>query len=48
MGIVNEQTPIAQALLGLSPGEVSDLAIPGQKARQMRVLKIQRLEELLS
>lgn len=47
MGIVNEQTPLAQALLGLSPGDVGELQIPGQKARQLRVLKIQRQEELL-
>lgn len=48
MGIVNEQTPLAQALLGLSPGDVGELQIPGQKARQLRVLKIQRQEELLT
>lgn len=48
MGIVNEQTPLAQALLGLSPGDVGDLEIPGQKTRQLRVLKVQRQEELLA
>lgn len=42
MGIINEQTPLAQALLGLSPGDVGDLEIPGQKTRKLRVLKIQR------
>lgn len=42
MGIVNERTPLAQALLGLSPGDVGDLEIPGQKTRQLRILKIQR------
>lgn len=47
MGIVNEETPLAQALLGLSPGDVGLLEIPGQKPRQLRVLKIQRQEELL-
>ena len=48
MGIVNEQTPLAQALLGLSPGDSGDMEIHGQKARQLRVLKIQRQEELLT
>ena len=48
MGIVNEQTPLAQALLGLSPGDIGDMEIPGQRARQLRVLKIQRQEELLT
>jgi transcription elongation GreA/GreB family factor len=47
MGIVNEQTPLARALLGLSPGDIGDLELPGQKVRQLRVLKIQRQEELL-
>jgi transcription elongation GreA/GreB family factor len=42
MRIVNERTPLAQALLGLSPGDVGDLEIPGQKTRQLRILKIQR------
>ncbi|MEK8088754.1 DUF4011 domain-containing protein [Thermithiobacillus plumbiphilus] len=48
MGIVNEQTPLAQALLGLSQGDVGDLIIPGHKAKQLRVVKIQRQEELLA
>ena len=48
MGLVNEETPLAQALLGLSPGDVGTLDIPGQKSRQLHVLKIQRQEELLA
>ncbi|MDD3813128.1 MAG: DUF4011 domain-containing protein [Desulfocapsaceae bacterium] len=48
MGIINELTPVAQALLGLSSGDVGDLKVPGQKTRQLRVLKIQRQEELLA
>lgn len=48
MGIVNEQTPLAQALLGLSPGDVGELHIPGQNPRPLKVLKIQRQEELLA
>lgn len=48
MGLINEETPLAQALLGLSPGDVGTLDIPGQKSRQLHVLKIQRQEELLT
>jgi transcription elongation GreA/GreB family factor/very-short-patch-repair endonuclease len=44
--IVNDQTPLAKALLGLAAGEVGDMAIPGRGTRQLRVLKIQRQEEL--
>lgn len=47
MGIINEQTPLAQALLGLSPGDVGVLDVPGQRNRQLRVIKVQRQEELL-
>jgi transcription elongation GreA/GreB family factor len=47
MGIVNEMTPLAQTLLGLSPGDVGEMDIPGQKPRRLKVLKIQRQEELL-
>jgi len=42
MNIVNEQAPLAQALLGLSVGEVGELQVPGQKTRQLRILKLQR------
>lgn len=42
MGIVNERTPLAQALIGLSPGEIGNLDVPGQASRQLRLLKIQR------
>jgi transcription elongation GreA/GreB family factor len=48
MGIVNEQTPLAQALLDLSPGEIGELKVAGQRNRQLRVLKVQRQEELLA
>lgn len=48
MGIVNEETPLAKALLGLSSGDVGNLEISGQKPRQLRVLKVQRQEELLA
>ncbi len=42
MGVANEHTPLAQALLGLSIGEIGDLVVPGQKAREVRALKIER------
>lgn len=48
MGIINEHTPVAQALLGLSPGDIGELNIPGQNTRELRILKIQRQEELLA
>lgn len=47
MGIINELTPIAQALLGLSLGDTGELKLPGQKTQQVRLLKIHRQEELL-
>jgi transcription elongation GreA/GreB family factor len=40
--------PLAVALLGLSTGDTGELDVPGQKVRQLRVLKIQRQEELLA
>ena len=40
--IVNEQTPLAQAILGLSQGDEDTFNAPGQKARRIRVLKIDR------
>ena len=46
MGIVNEETPLARALLGLSPGDVGVLEVPGQSPRQLRLVKIQRQAEL--
>lgn len=42
MGIINERTPLAQALLDLSLGDVGELEIAGQENRQLRILKIQR------
>jgi transcription elongation GreA/GreB family factor len=41
-GIVNEYTPVALALIGLSPGDVGKLEIPGQRPCLLRILKIQR------
>jgi len=48
MGLVNENAPLAQALLGLAPGDEGLLDISGQRPRQIRVIKVQRQEELLS
>ena len=48
MGLVNESTALAQALLGLSPGDEGVLEVPGGRARVLRVIKVQRQEELLT
>lgn len=47
MGLVNENAPLAQALLGLAQGDEGLLDIPGQRPRRIWVIKIQRQEELL-
>lgn len=43
--IVNEDTPLAQALLGLSAGDVGILDNPGQKSRKLQVLKVHRQQK---
>lgn len=48
MGLVNENAPLAQALLGLAPGDEGLLEIAGQRSRRIRVIKVQRQEELLA
>ena len=40
--IVNDQTPLAQALLGMSLGEEDTFNAPGQKGRIVKVVKIDR------
>ncbi|RHW22649.1 DUF4011 domain-containing protein [Pseudomonas jilinensis] len=42
MGLVNENAPLAQALLGLAPGDEALLDISGQRPRRIRVIKVQR------
>jgi transcription elongation GreA/GreB family factor len=42
LNIINEKTPVAQALMGLSPGEENELKIPGRSSKTIRLLKIQR------
>jgi very-short-patch-repair endonuclease len=42
LNIVNENTPIALGLLGLTPGEDGVLISPSQKERALRVLNIER------
>lgn len=42
MGLVNENTPLAKALLGLSPGEEGILEAPGGRSRALQVIKVQR------
>ena len=46
MGIVNEQTPLAQALLGLCSSETGTLTVAGHKIWEVRVLRIHRQEKL--
>jgi transcription elongation GreA/GreB family factor/very-short-patch-repair endonuclease len=44
LGIINEQSPVAQALLGLCEGDIAELEImskAGRKSNQLKVLKIQ-------
>ena len=47
MGLINENTPLAQALLGLAPGEEGLLEIAGRSVRRLQVIKVQRQNELL-
>jgi len=47
MGILNEKTALAQALLGLSLGEENDFEVSGAPNRIIRILKIQRQRTLL-
>jgi len=46
MGIINEQAPLAQALLDHSPGDVVELEVSDQKNRWLRVLKVQHQGKL--
>lgn len=48
MGLVNENAPLALALLGLSPGDERVLEVPGGRSRVLRVIKVQRQKELLT
>lgn len=45
LGLLNEQTPVARALLGLGVGEDAALLVPGQPQRTVRVVKIRRETE---
>jgi very-short-patch-repair endonuclease len=48
MGLVNENAPLAQVLLGLAPGDEGEMPLAGQRSRRLRVIKVQRQEELLA
>ncbi|UGA39680.1 GreA/GreB family elongation factor [Chromobacterium haemolyticum] len=48
MGLVNENAPLALALLGLSPGDEGVLEVPGGRNRVLQVLKVQRQEGLIT
>ncbi len=47
-GIINEQTPLAQALLGLSPGDIGELEVSGQINRKLQILKVLRQDDLFA
>lgn len=47
MGIINEGTPLAQALLGSSTGETTSLSVEGHPPRHIHIFKIQRQEDLV-
>ena len=40
--LVNEDTALAKALLGLSTGELAELQLPGQPDRTLKIVKISR------
>lgn len=42
LGLINEHTPLALALLGLAPGDEGVLEISGRSSRRIRVIKVQR------
>lgn len=42
LNLLNEQTPVARALLGLGVGEDAALLVPGQPRRTVRVVRILR------
>lgn len=42
-GILNINTPLAQALIGLELGEESNLTIPGKETKELKVIKIVKL-----
>lgn len=48
MGLINENAPLAQVLLGLATGDEVEMTLAGQKGRRLRVIKVQRQEELLA
>lgn len=47
MGLINENTALAQALLGHSAGDDVVMNAPGGQKHVLRVIKVQRQEELL-
>ena len=43
MNLVNESSPLAQALIGLCSGDESQLIVQGQTPKKLRVVSIRRL-----
>jgi len=46
LGLVNENTPLAKALLNSSVGDEPEIEVKGSPTKVVRVLKIQRQQEL--
>ncbi|MBL8343961.1 MAG: DUF4011 domain-containing protein [Rubrivivax sp.] len=44
LGLLNHETPVAQAMLGLCEGDEGSLRVRGQPARTLRILKVERLQ----
>ena len=42
LGLLNNETPLAEALLGLMAGEESVLHVAGQTPRRLKVLEVVR------
>lgn len=42
LGLINERTPLAQALLGLCQGDEAVLKVEGKPARKLRILSVDR------
>jgi transcription elongation GreA/GreB family factor len=42
LGLLNDQTPVAQALLGLCEGDATELRVRGYPVRTMRIVRVER------
>ena len=42
LGLLNDQTPVAQALMGLCEGDATELRVRGYPVRTMRIMRVER------